>query len=171
MENINKIAGPFLEAWAHEIFAEILEDKNNVYHLINVEAGARLNLADIILQFQIKRKKKHLTSLTGHIDVKATSKDIKNSGKAPNVTSFARIRSAYVKNPDLIFVILSLKHQVYSKRDEDTHMMMGVMEAINFNTYDLKYLSNLDISYNPALGSGQLQVRDIHYVTQQERTV
>lgn len=42
--------------------------------------------------------------------------------------------------------------------------MNGVMEIVDQNTYDLKYLSESDISYNPALGSGQLQVRDIHYV-------
>jgi len=26
------------------------------------------------------------------------------------------------------------------------------------------------VSYNPALGTGQLQIRDIHYVTHQKRT-
>lgn len=170
MENVNKIAGPFLEAWAHEIFEETLEDKKNVYKLVNVEAGERLNLADVILQFQIERKEQHLTSVTGHVDVKATSNDIKGSGKSPNITSFARIRSAYVKDPNMLFVVLSLKHQVYSKKDEETAMMMGVMEAVDFNAYDLKYLSDSDISYNPALGSGQLQIRDIHYISRQERT-
>lgn len=44
------------------------------------------------------------------------------------------------------------------------------MEIIDFNAYDLKYISDNDISYNPALGTGQLQVRDIHYVTKQKRT-
>ncbi|MCL2205544.1 MAG: hypothetical protein FWB82_03380 [Treponema sp.] len=39
MENINKVAGPFVEAWAFEIFNDILEDGNNKYQLINVEAG------------------------------------------------------------------------------------------------------------------------------------
>ncbi|RLE18918.1 MAG: restriction endonuclease, partial [Acidobacteria bacterium] len=39
MENVNKIAGPFIEAWAFEVFSEALEDKNNTYNLINVEAG------------------------------------------------------------------------------------------------------------------------------------
>jgi hypothetical protein len=29
---------------------------------------------------------------------------------------------------------------------------------------------NFDISYNPALGSGQLQIRDIHYVSKETRT-
>ena len=42
MENINKIAGPFVEAWAVEVFQDVLEDKNNRYALINVEAKERL---------------------------------------------------------------------------------------------------------------------------------
>ena len=50
-------------------------------------------------------------------------------------------------------------------------MMMGVMEIVDFNAYDLKYIAESDISYNPALGTGQLQVRDIHYVTFEKRTV
>ncbi len=77
MENVNKIAGPFVEAWAFEVFTESLE----------------------------------------------------GSGKSPNITSFARIRSAYIKDPDYIFVILSIKHRVFSTRDEETKMMMGVMET------------------------------------------
>lgn len=48
--------------------------------------------------------------------------------------------------------------------------MDGIMEVVAHNTYDLKYLSGIDISCNPALGSGQLQVRDIHYVTLTKRT-
>jgi len=44
------------------------------------------------------------------------------------------------------------------------------MEIVAHNTYDLKFLSSDDISYNPALGTGQLQVRDIHYVTLTKRT-
>ncbi len=168
MENINKVAGPFVEAWAFEVFRESIEDANNKYELINVEAGERLNFADIILQFKINRKRSQ--SVTGHVDVKATSTDIKNSGKAPNITSFARIRTEYVKNPDLIFIILSIKHRVTSKQNEQTKMMMGVMEIVEFNAYDLKYLSSLDLSYNPALGTGQIQVRDIHYVTIEKRT-
>lgn len=168
MENVNKVAGPFVEAWAMEIFVESLEDGVNRYDLINVEAGERLNMADIILQFKKTRKRSSVA--TGHVDVKATSKDIEGSGKAPNITSYARIRSAYVTDPDLIFVILSIKHRVYSTHDEDTKMMMGVMEVVDFNAYDLKYLSAPDISYNPALGTGQIQVRDIHYVNIVKRT-
>lgn len=169
MENVNKIAGPFVEAWALETFYDILEDENNEYRLINVEAGERLNMADVILQFE--RKRKRHSTVTGYVDVKATSQNIKNSGKSPNITSFARIRTAYIKDPDYLFIILSIKQKVYSKRDEKTKMMMGVMEVVDFNAYDLKYLSSPDISYNPALGTGQLQVRDIHYVNRENRTV
>jgi len=169
MENVNKIAGPFVEAWAFEIFTESLEDGKNTYELINVEAGERLNMADVILQF--KKTRKRSSSVTGHVDVKATSKDIPNSGKSPNITSFARIRSAYVQDPDYIFIVLSIKHSVSSTRDKKTKMMMGIMEVVNFNAYDLKYLSKSDISYNPALGTGQIQIRDIHYVTSETRTV
>ena len=168
MENINKIAGPFVEAWAYEVFSEVIKDEHNTYNLLNVEAGERLNFADVILQF--RRTRKRSQSITGHIDVKATSSDIKNSGKSPNITSFARIRTEYVKKPDLIFIILSIKHNVYSSRNDKTKMMMGVMEVVDFNAYDLKHLSDKDLDYNPALGSGQIQVRDIHYVKLTKRT-
>ena len=168
MENVNKIAGPFVEAWAFEVFTESLDDGINKYELINVEAGERLNMADVILQF--KKIRKRSSAITGHVDVKATSQDIENSGKAPNITSFARIRTAYVQDPDLIFIILSIKHKVYSSRDESSKMMMGVMEIVDFNAYDLKFISTADISYNPALGTGQLQIKDIHYVSYEKRT-
>lgn len=168
MENVNKIAGPFIEAWAFEVFTEALADGQNEYKLINVEAGQRLNMADVILQFKKNRQRSDV--VTGNVDVKATSQDIENSGKSPNITSFARIRSAYVEDPDYIFIILSIKHRVYSSKDIQTKMMMGVMEVVDFNAYDLKYISDGDISYNPALGTGQLQVRDIHYVSFQKRT-
>ena len=168
MENVNKIAGPFVEAWACERFSDVLEDNTNKYKLVNVEAGERLNMADVILQFKMIRK--HQTSVTANVDVKATSQDIANSGKSPNITSFARIRTAYLKDPDYLFIILSIKHRVYSKKDDSTMMMMGVMEIVDFNAYDLKFLSSQDVSYNPALGSGQLQVRDIHYISRENKT-
>jgi hypothetical protein len=168
MENVNKIAGPFVEAWAYEIFTASLEDERNQYQLINVEAGKRLNMADVILQF--KKTRKRSSSVTGHVDVKATSNDIAGSGKSPNITSFSRIRTAYIQDPDFIFVILSIKHSVYSSRDEVSKMMMGVMEVVDFKAYDLKFIAEKDISYNPALGTGQLQIRDIHYVAFEERT-
>ncbi|MCC6125786.1 MAG: restriction endonuclease [Pirellulales bacterium] len=168
MENINKIAGPFVEAWAVEAFHNVLEDKNNRYSLINVEAKERLYMADIILQFKKERKRE--IGVTAEVDVKATAEDIASSGKSPNITSFKRIRTAYVEDPDYIFMILSLKHKVYSTKNATTELMDGIMEVVAYNAYDLKYLSDSDLSYNPALGSGQLQVRDIHYVTIAKRT-
>jgi len=167
MENINKIAGPFVEAWAHQTFYEVFEDKNNKYNLINVEAKERLNMADVILQF--RRQRKNESSITANVDVKATAEDIESSGRSPNITSYARIRTAYVEDPDYIFIILSLKHKVYSERD-DTDLIKGIMEIVKYSVYDLKYLSESDISYNPALGTGQLQIRDIHYVNIEKRT-
>lgn len=168
MENINKIAGPFVEAWAVEVFQDVLEDAGNRYSLINVEAKERLYMADVILQFKKERRRE--SGITAEVDVKATAEDIESSGKSPNITAFQRIRTAYVEDPDYIFVILSLKHRVYSTRNAATGLMDGIMEVVSYNAYDLKYLSATDLSYNPALGSGQLQVRDIHYVALTKRT-
>lgn len=168
MENINKIAGPFVEAWATEIFVEILQDEDNKWKLINVEALERLHRADILLQF--KRAEISSTVITSEVDVKATSEDLETSGKSPNITSFGRIRDAYIEDPDYLFVILSLKHKVYSTRNKVTKLMDGIMEIVNYNAYDIKYLSDSDISYNPALGTGQIQIKDIHYVETEKRT-
>ncbi len=165
LENINKIAGPMIEAWAGEVFAGIRGDCNNEFCLINVEAQERLGMADIILQF---RKADRV--LTGNVDVKATANDIPNSGKGPNITSFSRIRTAYVIDPDYMFIILSIKHRVYSERNKQTGLVDGIMEVVDYNAYDLKYISDADINYNPALGTGQIQIKDIHYVTYQYRT-
>ncbi len=165
LENINKIAGPMIEAWAGEVFAGIRDNIDNEYCLINVEAQERLGMADIVLQF-----KKMDKVLTGCVDVKATASDIPNSGKGPNITSFSRIRTAYVIDPDYMFIILSIKHQVYSEKNRKTGLIDGIMEAIDYNAYDLKFISDADINYNPALGTGQIQIKDIHYVTYQYRT-
>ena len=168
MENINKIAGPFVEAWASETFVGVVKDKDNIYQLINVESLERLHMADIILQFQRKRERE--SGITAEVDVKATAEDIAGSGKSPNLTSFARIRTAYVEDPDYIFIILSLKHRVYSTRNHESGLMDGIMEVVAYNAYDLKFLTARDLSYNPALGTGQLQIRDIHYVELEEKT-
>ena len=165
LENINKIAGPMIEAWAGEVFAGIRDNSDNEYQLINVEAQERLGMADIILQFR-----KSGRVLTGNVDVKATANDIPNSGRGPNITSFSRIRTAYVVDPDYMFIILSIKHRVYSERNKQTGLVDGVMEVVDYNAYDLKFISDADINYNPALGTGQIQIRDIHYVTYQYRT-
>ena len=165
MENVNKIAGPFVEAWAFEIFNDALEDEHEKYKLDSVSPGKRLDLADVIITLN-----NNDSLIYGNVDVKATSKDIANSGKSPNITSFVKIRSIFLKHPDFMFLVLSIKHRVSSERDEETKMMMGIMEIVDFNVYDLKYISDSDISYNPALGTGQLQIRDIHNVSYHERT-
>lgn len=165
MENINKIAGPMIEAWAQEVFFEVKNDNKNSFNLINVEAQERLNMADIILQFKKKNE-----VITGNIDVKATSNDIPKSGRSPNITSFSRIRTAYVKDPDYIFVVLSIKYKVYSKRNTATGLIDGFLDIVNYNAYDLKFISDDDIAYNPALGTGQIQIKDIHYINYQYRT-
>ncbi len=169
LENINKVAGPFVEAWALQQFEAIYDDKQNPYQLIHVEAGKRLAAYDIILQF--KRKRDGVEYVSANVDVKATAEDIKTSGRSPNITSYARVRTEYLNDPDYLFVILSLKHKVYGDRDAATGMTLGVMEVVSFAAYDLKYISAPDLSYNPALGTGQLQIRDIHYVTLEKRTV
>lgn len=167
MENVNKIAGPFVEAWAGELFEQIAGSPNNSWDLVNVESCRRLDMADVILQFR------HRTSLgemvSGNVDVKATAEDFANSGKSPNITSFERIRNAYVEDPDYIFIILSLKHKVYGERDDETGLFHSVMEIVRYSVYDLKYISEDDISYNPALGTGQIQIKDIHYVSTTHR--
>lgn len=165
LENINKIAGPMVEAWAFEVFSGIRDVQNNKYSLINVEAQQRLGMADIVLQFR-----KNDSVLTGSVDVKATAEDIANSGKGPNITSYSRIRTAYVVDPDYMFIILSIKHKVYSEKNHETGLIDGIMEVVDFHAYDLKFLSNSDISYNPALGTGQIQIKDIHYVSYEKRT-
>jgi len=139
MENINKIAGPIVEAWAFETFHDVMKDQNNKYFLINVEAQQRLHMADVILQF--KKKRKVESGITAEVDVKATSEDLESSGRSPNLTSFKRIRTAYVEDPDYIFIILSLKHRVYSTKNELTGLMDGIMEVVGHNAYDLKFLN------------------------------
>ncbi len=169
MENINKIAAPFVEAWAFETFSLVKENPLNEYNLINVQAQQRLNKADVILQF--KKQRKVEMGITAEVDVKATAQDIPNSGRSPNITSYAVIRTTYVSEPDLIFIILSLKHKVYSSKNNTTGLMDGIMEVVDYKAYDIKYLSTADISYNPALGTGQIQIRDIHYVEYEHRNV
>jgi hypothetical protein len=122
-------------------------------------------MTDVLLQF-----KKNDSVVTANVDSKATAEDIESSGKGPNITSYRRIRTAYIEDPDYMFIILSLKHKVYSERNHGTKLMDGVMEIVRYNAYDLKFISDADINYNPALGTGQIQIKDIHYVDYQSRT-
>jgi hypothetical protein len=168
LENINKVAGPFVEAWAMEQFENIADAAGNIYELIHAESGKRLDPFDIILQFRFSEQP--LNYVSANVDVKATAEDIPNSGKSPNITSYARIRSEYVKDPDYIFIVLSLKHKVFSEKQLDTGMTNGIMEVVSYSVYDIKYISDRDLGYNPALGTGQMQIRDIHYVELEQRT-
>jgi hypothetical protein len=168
LENINKVAGPFVKAWALEQFETIADDAGNRFDPIHVESGRRLDPFDIVLQFKCQRKASAYVS--ANVDVKATAEDIKTSGRSPNITSFARIRSEYLEDPDYIFVVLSLKHRAYAEKERDNGITKGIMEVVSHSVYDLKYISDSDLSYNPALGTGQLQIRDIHYVNITPRT-
>jgi len=150
-----------------EQFEMIADNAENIYQLIHAESGRRLDPFDIVLQFKIKNRTEYVSA---DVDVKATAEDIASSGKSPNITSYARIRSEYVNDPDYIFIVLSLKHKVFSERFPETGMTNGVMEVVSYSVYDLKYISERDLSYNPALGTGQLQIRDIHYVDIVNRT-
>ena len=69
-----------------------------------------------------------------------------------------------------MFIVLSIKHRVYSRRNKTSGLIDGIMEIVDYNAYDLKFISDEDISYNPALGTGQIQIKDIHYITLQYRT-
>jgi hypothetical protein len=168
LENINKVAGPFVEAWAMEQFENLANVPENPYKLIYAGAGKRLDLFDLILQF--RRNTDQAEYISANIDVKATAEDILSSGKSPNITSYARIRSEYVNDPDYVFIVLSLKHRVFSEKQKDTGMTNGIMEVVSYSVYDLKFISEADLNYNPSLGTGQLQIRDIHYVQLTTRT-
>ncbi len=168
MENINKIAGPLVEAWAYETFYKVMENTDNEVRLINVEAKERQNIADILLQFKTNRPGRY--GVSADVDVKATSEDIESSGKGPNISSYAKIRTAYVEDPDYIFIVLSIKHKVYTNRNKKDLLTESVMEIISHTAFDIKYVAEDDLYYNPALGHGQLQIRDINHVSTTKRT-
>lgn len=167
LENINKVAGPFVEAWAFEKFEEISDKVGNKYGLINVEPGKRLDAYDMVLQFKLKGVDDYVSA---NVDSKSTAEDIVTSGKSPNITSFARIRNEYIDDPNYIFLILSLKHKVFSEKADGDGITNGIMQVNDYRVYDIKYVSAKDLNYNPALGTGQLQIRDIHYVDEERKT-
>jgi len=73
-------------------------------------------------------------------------------------------------NPNYIFLILSLKHKVFSEKADNDGITNGIMQVNDYRVYDIKYVSAKDLNYNPALGTGQLQIRDIHYVDEERKT-
>lgn len=167
LENINKVAGPFVEAWALEKFTEISDEVGNKYGLVNAEPGKRLDPFDMILQFKLKDMDDYVSA---NVDSKATAEDILTSGRSPNITSFARIRNEYLSDPDYVFIILSLKHKVFSEKADNDGITNGIMQIVAYHVYDIKYVSSKDLNYNPALGTGQMQIRDIHYVDEERKT-
>ena len=172
LDNINKLAAPLIESWAATVFGDIAQVSGNEFNLINVEVGVnRTDLADVILQFKrtdLNQPNPNYT--TGNVDIKSTADTIKNSGKRPNITSFGKIRTAYLEDPNFIFVILSIKYHPYSETNPVTGMAKGIIDLHDFTSYDFKYLSEHDFSINPALGTGQIQINDIHYVEVTPRT-
>jgi hypothetical protein len=79
LENINKVAGPFVEAWAIEQFETVCDDRGNKYGLVAVRAGRRLDPFDVVLQFRVEDEE-----VNAEVDAKATSEDIATAGKSPN---------------------------------------------------------------------------------------
>lgn len=53
-----------------------------------------------------------------------------------------------------MFIILSIKHKVYSKQNPQTKLVDGILEIVDYDAFDLKYVSEHDLAYNPALGTG-----------------
>ncbi len=70
---------------------------------------------------------------------------MENINKIAGPFAYGKIRTAYIGNPDYIFIILSLNIEIYSKRNDDTGLMDGTMKVVDYNAYDLKYLSPWDI--------------------------
>ncbi|MCW5934448.1 MAG: restriction endonuclease [Fimbriimonadia bacterium] len=169
LENINKIAGPIIEAWVLEQFEETVSNSPSNYQVVHVQSGKRLDFFDLIVQF--KRKNDSESPINANIDVKTTSEDIRTAGKSPNITSYARIRSQYLNDPNCLFIILSIKHKAYLSDDQTIGgMINSVIEILDYRAFDLKYIAEEDISYNPALGTGQLQLRNILSVSLKKRT-
>ena len=66
-------------------------------------------------------------------------------------------------------MILSLKHKVFSEKADNDGITNGIMQVTAYHVYDLKYVSSKDLNYNPALGTGQMQIKDIHYVEEERK--
>jgi hypothetical protein len=159
MGNINVLAGALIEAWAQErleaAFKGLEGHSANEYQLQAVENYKRGGLADIMLHFSRAGR-----ALSADVDVKATAKDIKGAGQGSNLTSYAKIRSQYLLDPDYIFVVLALEHAVHSHVLADGRIESAIVIK-SCSVFDLKALSERDITLNPALGHGQLQMRDM----------
>ncbi len=162
IENINKIAGPILEEWVCTVF----ESKKKQYDLLQVKPQKKTALSDVDLKFNIGKKEIKIK-----IDVKATCEEIKGSGKSPNITSFGKIRDAYLNNQNFIFLIFSIKYSVEKMSIGKDGFFTDKLLVKDFNIYDFKFIADNDLTYNPALGTGQIQIKDIHNVKIKQRNV
>lgn len=63
-----------------------------------------------------------------------------------------------------------MRHKVFSEKADKEGITNGIMQVNGCHVYDIKYVSSKDLNYNPALGTGQLQIRDIHYVEEERKT-
>jgi hypothetical protein len=162
LSNVNQLAGAFIEAWAQERLELVMKGLEGYdqgdYQLLAVENGERGGLADIMLRFGRGKQ-----ILAADVDVKATAADIPGAGKGPNVTSYAKIRNQYLADPDYIFIILAVEHTVRSRPLPDGKAE-SVMKVASCRLFDLKAVADKDLVFNPSLGHGQLQIRQIQHM-------
>ena len=59
---------------------------------------------------------------------------------------------------------------MFSEKADGNGITNGIMQVNACHVYDIKYVSAKDLNYNPALGTGQMQIRDIHYVDEERKT-
>src|SRR4030042_5612599 len=146
LENINKIAGPFAEAWLQEKIENICLHPNE-YIFSDYEGGARLDFYDI--KFHLKNEAIGVDRDI-FIDTKSAALDIPTSGLGSNLTSYIRIRNIYLNDSSLRFIMSGLKHRV-------TQSPSGLIIE-GFNVFDLMYVADKELSFNKTMGS-QLQIR------------
>ena len=85
---------------------------------IPVESATYREDSEFVVRMMLAIPDNGSSVLTGNIDVKATSDGSKNSSRSPNITSFSRIRTAYVTDPYFMFIVLSIQHKIYSERNK-----------------------------------------------------
>lgn len=71
----------------------------------------------------------------------------------------------------MLFLIFSIKYSVNKETTGDDGYSTDKLIIKNFNIYDFKFIADNELSYNPALGTGQIQIKDIHNVKIKQRNV
>lgn len=69
-----------------------------------------------------------------------------------------------------MFVIIFIKHKVYSFKNFVDTLAGYDIEMNDFKVLDLKYILEDDLIYNPSLGTGQIQIKNINKVGRQVRS-